>query len=108
MNTTPNDLPRRIPAKFASLFWDGDLSTLDVDRHREQVLERVLQDGDLESVRWVLETYGDAVVRGFILEHGARRLDPKVLSFWYGYYGLGEAPCTKRSSQIGSEKAWRY
>ena len=62
--------PRRVPAELGSLFWDCDLRTLDVERHREQILERVLQDGDLEAVRWALATYGDEVVRAFVLDAG--------------------------------------
>lgn len=103
----PRD-PRRVPPEFASLFWDCDLHTLDVDRHREQILERVLQDGDLEAVRWVLATYGDAGVRAFVIETGPRRLTPKILTFWWSYYDLGEPSCTTRSSRIASERGWRY
>ena len=100
--------PRRVPARFASLFWDSDLDTLDMDVHSEQIIERTLQDGDLESVRWLLQSYGDERVRRFVLERGAKRLEPRILSFWYGYYELGEAPCTKRSSLIDSERGSRY
>jgi hypothetical protein len=104
----PARSPGELPPGLASLFWDCDLATLDVERHREQILERVLQDGDLDAVRWALEAYGDAALRHFVVEHGAKRLDPKILSFWYHYYELGEPPCTTKSSLIGSAKGWRY
>lgn len=103
-----NPGPRRMPPRFGSLFWDCDLSMLDIDRHADQVIERVLQDGDLASVRWLLHTYGDGVVKRFVIEQGPRHLDAKILSFWYGYYDLGEAPCTTRSSLIDSERGSRY
>jgi len=100
--------PRRVPPELGSLFWDCDLRTLDVERHREQILERVLQDGDLEAVRWALATYGDEVVRAFVLDAGSRRLTPKILTFWWSYYDLGEPSCTTTSSLIASERGWRY
>jgi hypothetical protein len=105
---TIHDPARRVPADLASLFWDCNLDTLDLERHSEQILERVLQDGDLRSVRWALKVYGEETVRRFVVEHGQRRLDPKILSFWYAYYDLGDPPCTTRSSLIGSETGWRY
>lgn len=98
----------RVPPDLGPLFWDCDLTALDVERHREQILERVLQDGNLDAVRWMLRTYGDDAVSRFILEQGSRRLDPKILSFWRNYYDLGEPPCTTRSSLIASERGWRY
>lgn len=99
---------RRVPDHLSAIFWDGDLGTLDLDRHRDQIIERVLQDGTLEAVRWVLREYGDDVIRTFVSEKGAKRLDPKILSFWYSHYKLGDPPCMTRSSLIDSATGWRY
>jgi hypothetical protein len=97
-----------LPAELHGLFWDCEPSALDLNEHREHIIERILNDGAMDSVRWLLRAYGDDSVRGFVVDHGAARLDPKVLSFWYGYYELGDPPCTERSSLIGNKRAWRY
>ena len=100
--------PRPVPERWTPLFWDCDLRDLDLDRHRDQIIERVLQDGDVESVRWLLETFGDETFRNFVIDHGERRLDPKILGFWWSDYGLGEPACATRSSLIHSARGSRY
>ncbi|MBI4606464.1 MAG: hypothetical protein HY721_31245 [Planctomycetes bacterium] len=99
---------RALPAELLELFWDWDLRELDLAHHREQIMERVLQDGSLEAVRWLLSAFGDPGVRQFVVENGTRRLDPKILSFWMNYYDLGAPPCTTRSLLIDNEMGWRY
>lgn len=100
--------PRRVPAQFASLFWDCNLATLDVDLHREQILERVLELGGLEEVRWSLDTYGDDEFIAYLRGYGRERLSKDALSFWYCYYGLGEPQCTKRSLRTTNAVLWPY
>ena len=98
----------QLPAEFASLFWDCDLGTLDICRHRDQILERVLGAGTVEAVRWVLDTYGDETVREFVSGYGLERLSREALAFWYSYYDMGELPCMRKSSRTINASLWPY
>ncbi|MBI3259347.1 MAG: hypothetical protein HYZ54_07750 [Ignavibacteriae bacterium] len=41
-----------------SLFWDCNLETLDVEKHKRQIIVRVLERGTLEDWQTIKELYG--------------------------------------------------
>jgi hypothetical protein len=42
------------------LFWDTDRPNLDLTRHADYIIIRVLEKGDLEDWNWLRWTYGKA------------------------------------------------
>ena len=71
-----------IPPRFAGLFWDLKSESLDLDRHRPQVIQRVLQRGDWEAIQWLRSQVGDDGLREWFVRTGGRGLDPRRLRFW--------------------------
>lgn len=69
----------RLLRALASLFWDHDLRTEDLDHHPDWVLGRVLMYGDLEQVRRARAYYGDAALRRAIARRG---IDARTRGFW--------------------------
>ena len=67
-----------------SLFWDIDVSKLDPDKNPDYVIERILDFGDDEEVRWMTGYFPRERIRA-VLE-GSRILLPKSRSFWSLYY----------------------
>jgi len=70
-----------LPADVARLFWEIDVTTLDLERHRDYVLERVMTRGGLEAMRWLVRTYDRAQLAEF-LSRRAERLTPRDRAFW--------------------------
>jgi hypothetical protein len=62
-----------------SLFWDADVSKIDLRKHKAQVIERIILRGRLEEFRAMLQYYGMNTVRDVLLD--ARYLDKRTLSF---------------------------
>ncbi|MCC7503657.1 MAG: hypothetical protein IT259_00090 [Saprospiraceae bacterium] len=62
-----------------SLFWDVNLATLDLQKHKTQVIERTLMRGMKEEFDELLRYYGWGVVRDTALQ--ARYLDKYTLAF---------------------------
>lgn len=61
------------------LFWDVDPETIDENRHRRFIIERVLQRGTLEDIR---ATVGHYTMPVFAAEaKQIRSLDPVTLAF---------------------------
>ena len=56
-----------------SLFWDTDITTIDLQKHKKMVIERTLMRGRIEEVRAVFAFYGKEVVAEVMLS--ARHLD---------------------------------
>src|SRR5262245_26057051 len=40
-----------------SLFWDADPASIDPRRHARYIIERILDLGDVEEVRWMARTF---------------------------------------------------
>ncbi len=62
-----------------ALFWDVDVSKIDLQKHQAAVIERILMRGRLEEYRAMMRFYGKDTVRKVVLN--ARYLDKTTLSF---------------------------
>lgn len=65
-----------------SLFWDCDFSTLELGKHRNFIIRRILDRGDWQAITWLRRTVGDGVIRDWLLERHGGGLDPRKLRFW--------------------------
>lgn len=62
----------------ASLFWDTDVKTMDVQKHKRQIIERTLMRGRIEEVRTLFAFYGRDIIGETMLS--ARYLDKLTLA----------------------------
>ena len=63
-----------------SLFWDVDPRSIDLRRHARYIIERILDLGDEEEVRWMARTYSRRMIRETIAR--SRALHEKSRSLW--------------------------
>lgn len=61
-----------------SLFWDANVKTIDLQKHKRQVIERVLERGRIEEVRALFAFYGKNVIAEVMLS--ARSIDKLTLA----------------------------
>lgn len=97
-----------IPSKFSYLFWDVNFSTIDLERHAFYVIERFLEYGTWEGIRWLRDRYGDERIKKYLLGRGYRVLSKKTLNFWKYILHLEEEQCLQPSSLSDSRKFWNY
>ncbi len=71
-----------IPPDMAWLFPEYAFATMDVQTHRGVIIERVLERGSWEQVRWLFATYGEAVVADWVARHGFRLLSKRSFALW--------------------------
>lgn len=71
-----------IPREFERFFWDVDFEKLNWAEHSEHVIQRVLEKGDLDALRWLSATIGREGIRRHIEKRRGRGLDPRRLRFW--------------------------
>ncbi len=64
-----------------SLFWDVDLKSLDFKEHASYIIERVLDFGDDEDVRWLFSTYPKTVIRE-TLDNSRSAVHAKSKALW--------------------------
>ncbi|NLI79596.1 MAG: hypothetical protein GX442_24530 [Candidatus Riflebacteria bacterium] len=80
-----------------ALFWDVDPQTLDLKKHARFVIERVLQFGRPEDLRWLLGAFDEEAIVGAV--RASRRLDRKTATFWAVHFGIPseEVTCLRKS-----------
>lgn len=69
-----------------SLFWDMDIQTVDLEKHKAIVIERILTRGRWEEAREMLAFYGKKTVKQVVLE--ARYLDKYTLAFCCAIFNI--------------------
>lgn len=99
--------PASIPSQVRSLFWDTDPEALDPGRHPEYVLERVLERGTPEAVRWARDLFGDDRIREFLRADGPRRLSARTLNYWALRLDVRERECLVTSCRGNNPPLWR-
>lgn len=73
--------PEPVPASVRRLFWDVDPDAVDLDRHRDYVLERVMARGTWDAMRWLRATYDTREIADFLGRKGGR-LTPRDRAYW--------------------------
>lgn len=71
-----------IPEQLHHLFWEHDVASLDWDRHRTFIIERILRHGRWADVVWLRDRIGDAGLRQWLLDNNGRGLEPRQLRYW--------------------------
>ncbi len=79
---------RAVPEEFFHLFWDVDLSKLDLDRHESFIIERVLNMGDQQALAWLRRNFSEESIYRVVKE--SRRLTRKTALCWKNIYNLDE------------------
>lgn len=73
---------REIPARLAAHFQEYDVSQLDLERDCVLVMQRVLEYGNWDEIRWLLAVYGSDRLRGFLSRYGERQLGRRAFNYW--------------------------
>ncbi len=72
----------RLPSEVAVLFWDVDPDEIDLDRHRDYVMERVMSRGTWDAMTWLRHIYPTQVLADFVRRKGSTALAPREHAYW--------------------------
>lgn len=81
-------LSPQIPAGLKSYFQEYDTTQLDFTRDANLIIQRTLEFGTWDEVRWLFETYHSKRIRLFLREHGERWLKPVTFQYWRKLLGI--------------------
>jgi len=97
-----------LPNFLKPYFWDVETKNIEPKRYRKFVLERILEEGNLKSIRWAEKTYPKkAFIKTLI---NSKILTPKSANFWANIFNLDKKRilCLKKSSTKKQKKIWPY
>ncbi len=82
--------PVSLPDSAAWLFPEYDWASLDVKRHSGVIIERLLERGTWQQLRWLFGTYGEAYVAECVRRHGFRLLSGRSFALWRLALGIDD------------------
>ncbi len=71
-----------IPSQAKKYFWGDDLSQLSWQKHKQYIVQTLLNKGDEKSVSWLLKKAGTTQIKN-MMPH--LKLEPKSQNFWSLY-----------------------
>jgi Family of unknown function (DUF6922) len=82
MADTSTSMPINIPAGLHPHFQEYDVIALDFTRDANLIIQRTLEFGTWEEVRWLFTVYGSKPIRAFVKQYGERWLRPVSFQYW--------------------------
>lgn len=71
-----------LPESLKPFFQEYDFTELDSEQAAATIIERTLQYGNREEIRWLFRRYTRAEIVSWISRSGPERLPEPHLSFW--------------------------
>jgi hypothetical protein len=71
-----------IPDRLKPYFQEYDLETLELQGDANLIIQRTLEFGTWEVVRWLFDVYGVSRIRLFLRQYGFRWLRPPTFNYW--------------------------
>jgi hypothetical protein len=99
-------MPTSIPRSLWSHFQEYDPQALDLQQDANLIIQRTLEFGDWDDLRWLFRSYGKPRIRQFVRQYGERWLSPVTFNYWRKFLGIRRW----RSSPLPTPKGdvWPY
>jgi hypothetical protein len=78
-----------IPVRFRPLFWDTSLSKIHIKRNARYIIERVLEFGNMDAVKWLQKVYPFQTIIDVL--NMSRIITEKSRNFWLTWFGVTDA-----------------
>ena len=89
-----------------NLFWDTDISTLDLEKHARFIIERVLTRGRMDDWRALNRLYGHDRIKAESLQ--IRYLDRVTLSFCSAYFEIPPSAFRCFTQPQSIQQLWQF
>ncbi len=70
----------QLPETFEKYFWDCNFNELSLDKYKKFIVERILNYGDMEAVRYILKKVNKTELKNIIFN--SKNLNNKTKNFW--------------------------
>lgn len=77
-----------IPLSLKPYFQEYDLNDLELVRDANLIIQRTLDFGTWDEIRWLFGLYGVKRIRLFLREHGEQWLKPSSFNYWRKLLGV--------------------
>lgn len=101
-------MPTSLPPSLHKFFWDVDPKSVNPKKSPKYVINRLLDKGDLEAVRWVLRSFDKETIVETLKT--IRDFSPRAGYFWsrYLHIPVEEVACLHPSYRAMRATHWPY
>lgn len=78
----------QIPEGLWPYFQEYDLAQLNLERDADLIIQRALEFGTWDEVRWLFATFGRQLIGSFLRKRGERLLSPVTFNYWRRLLGI--------------------
>ena len=71
-----------LPVTTAWLFPEYDFAAIEPEAYADVIIERILERGTWDELRWLFARYGELRVREWVRGHGFRLLSKRSFALW--------------------------
>lgn len=89
--------------KKLSLFWD--VESVDPQKNKQFIIERILNFGDEKDFRWAVGVYGEKDLKEAIMRN--QTIAKKSLSFWCQIFNINKEKCLTKQSMRRQSAFWK-
>lgn len=75
--------------KFKIIFWDSDVSAINIDQYKIYIIERILELGDIQEVKWMFDRFSNETIKKTL--YSCRDITERSSHFWKLLFGGNDA-----------------
>lgn len=91
-----------IPVSLKTYFQEYNLDDLLLQRDADLIIQRILEFGNWDEIRWLFGTYPRERIQRFLRERGDRWLKPVTFNYWRKLLGVR----SWRKAPFGRGELW--
>lgn len=98
----------KLPGFLKQYFWDVDFKKIDPQKSSIYVIERILEMGDIKSIRWVLKTFDMGLIKSVVAT--SRAMSPQTANYWGHMLDIDqkEIACLQKPYLAIRQTHWPY
>jgi len=96
----------QLPAATAWLFLEYDFASMDLEDYRGMIIERLLERGTWEQLRWLCSAHGEGHMAEWVRRHGLRLLSKRSFALWRLALGIRQSEAPAWAVEGRSTEGW--
>lgn len=105
---TKKSIPNKLPKYLYRYFWDVDPKTVNPRKYSKYVINRLLNEGGPEAVRWVQRNFPKEIIIETLKTRRDFRL--RIATYWAAFYNIDEreVKCLQEPYRTLRKTLWPY
>lgn len=109
MPTHKDNKETHIPKFLHPLFWESDVNRIDLRKHADTIMGRIMERGTWDAMCWLRQMYNNIQIVSFLERRGKKILSAREINYWAFVSGV---PQDKRNLWVEEARrqpnVWRH